>query len=344
MNIQVVNPVTHTGWDDLILARPDCSFFHSSGWARVLSDSYGFKPLYFTMLDGSALSACLPIMEVRSLITGNRGVSLPFTDSCDTLVDSPQHFDVLFARAKEFGKEAGWKYVELRGNTTFLNGTMPSISYCGHTVDLTIGDARLFASLRDSTRRNVRKAERQGVETKISNKIEAVEAFCKLNRITRKQHGLPSQPWRFFRYVHEHVLSKHLGFVALALYRGEPVAAALFFCFGRKAVFKYGASTLEHRNIRANNLVMWKAIEHLVRCGAESLCLGRTDMHHAGLRQFKAGWAASEYTINYYRHDLERNRFIENQPPLNGFSKAVFSKLPIPALNAIGSLTYRHMG
>lgn len=344
MNIQVINPLVHAGWDDLVLAHPDCSFFHSSAWARVLCESYGYKPFYFTIFESDAVSACLPIMEVRSFITGKRGVSLPFTDNCEPLVDAPGQFEAIIGHAKEFGRKSGWKYLEFRGGTTFLTGTRPSFSYLGHTVDLTIGDARLFATLRDSTRRNIRKAERGGVEIKITNSMDAVAAFYKLNQITRKQHGLPPQPFTFFRRVHEHVLSKDLGFISLASYRGRPIAAAVFFFFGKKALFKYGASAREHREIRANNLVMWRAIEHLTQGGAESLCFGRTDIGHGGLRQYKAGWGTQEYTINYYRNDLLQNRFIRNQSPVNGFSKAFLGKLPVHVLKAIGSLTYRHMG
>ena len=146
----------------LVLAHPDYSFFHSSAWARVLSESYGYKPLYFTIFDGDAISACLPIMEVNSFVTGKRGVSLPFTDYCEPLVSDPVQFEALLAYAKEYGKKAGWKYLELRGAEGLLPGVEPSARYLGHTLDLTIGEMGLFAGLRDSTRRNTKKAERRG--------------------------------------------------------------------------------------------------------------------------------------------------------------------------------------
>jgi hypothetical protein len=130
----------------------------------------------------------------------------------------------------------------------------------------------------------------------------------------------------------------------LASHRSKPVAAAVFFHFGEKAVYKYGASAIEHQQLRANNLVMWKAIEHLSMSGFKSLCFGRTDIDHDGLRQFKTGWAAEEYPINYYRHDLRQDRLVTHQSPVNGLSKTIFGKLPVPVLNVIGSLAYRHMG
>lgn len=344
MAVEIVNPITHPGWDELILTHPNYSFFHSSAWARVLSESYGYKPLYFTIFDGDAISACLPVMEVDSFITGKRGVSLPFSDRCEPLVSDPVRFDALLAYAKAYGKKAGWKYIELRGGTTLLTNAGPSVSYLGHTLDLTAGEARLFSGFRDSTRRNIKKAEKEGIEIIVSDTIDAVSAFHHLNQITRKHHGLPPQPFDFFRAIQQHVLPRGLGFVALASYRGKPIAASVFFRFGRKALYKYGASAPEHQQLRANNLVMWKAIEGLSKDGFESLSFGRTDVDHDGLRQFKAGWGAEEYPINYYRYDLRQNRFVEHQSPANGLSKAIFGKLPAPVLNVIGSLAYRHMG
>ena len=344
MAVEIVNPIEHPDWDALVLAHPNCSFFHSSAWARVLQEAYGYKPLYFTIFDGDAISACLPVMEVSSFITGKRGVSLPFSDRCEPLADHALQFDALLSHAKEYGKKAGWKYLELRGGTAFLSGAEPSSTYLGHTLDLTIGEIGLFAALRDSTRRNTKKAEKEGVEVTVSDTMDAVTAFYDLNQVTRKHHGLPPQPFNFFRAIHEHVLSRGLGFVVLASYRSTPIAASVFLQSGRKALYKYGASALEHRELRANNLVMWKAIERLSKRGFESLCFGRTDIGHDGLKQFKTGWGAQENHIHYYRHDLRQNKFVTQQQPANGFSKMIFGKLPVPVLNAIGSLAYRHMG
>src|SRR5437588_684822 len=79
---QELNPLERPGWDELILSHREASFFHTAGWASVLQDTYGHTPHYFGVLEGERLSALLPLMEVNSLWTGRRGVSLPFTDEC----------------------------------------------------------------------------------------------------------------------------------------------------------------------------------------------------------------------------------------------------------------------
>ena len=85
MECQVVDPLRHAEWDALLTAHRDCSVFHTSGWARVLHDTYGYAPHYFMVSDGAHASVLVPMMEVSSWLTGRRAVSLPFSDYCTPL-------------------------------------------------------------------------------------------------------------------------------------------------------------------------------------------------------------------------------------------------------------------
>jgi len=86
LQLDIINPLNYKGWDELLMSAEGYSIFHSRAWARVLHDSYQYHPLYFTIIDGGKLSALIPVMEVKSAVTGRRGVSLPFTDYCRPIV------------------------------------------------------------------------------------------------------------------------------------------------------------------------------------------------------------------------------------------------------------------
>jgi len=73
MSLEILNPLTYPNWDDLLLTHADYSFFHTTAWARVLHESYGYEPLYFTATENGRLSALIPVMEVNSFITGKPG-------------------------------------------------------------------------------------------------------------------------------------------------------------------------------------------------------------------------------------------------------------------------------
>jgi hypothetical protein len=343
-DIQIINPITHPGWNNLILSHPDYSFFHSSAWAKVLNEAYGYKLLYFTVLKNGSLSALIPIMEVNSFLTGRRGVSLPFTDYCEPIINDGVKFQDLMNLITEYGEKAGWKYIEFRGGKDLLPFSSPSCTYIGHTLDLTRGEEYLYSNFRDSTGRNIRKASGEGVKTTLYSSLESIREFYRLNCMTRREHGLPPQSYLFFEKLHNHIISKSLGHVILASYKNWNIAGAIFFHFGKQAFYKYGASDKSFQHLRPNNLIMWEAIKWYSQNGYKSLCYGRTEPENQGLIQFKSGWGTTEQRINYYRYDMKRGSFVSGFPKVTGFHNKIFRNLPLPILNLVGALLYKHAG
>ena len=275
----------------------------------------------------------VPVMDVKSVLTGRRGVSLPFTDFCEPIIyDDLRPQDVL-RHITTCGRDRGWKYIEFRGGKELLHDAQPSTVFCGHTLSLSCDEGKVFSNLKDGTRRNVRKAIKEGVEVETVRSLAAVKDFYKLNCMTRKQHGLPPQPYYFFKKVHEHIISEGLGFVALARCNDTAIAGNMYFHFGEKAVYKYGASDKAYQNLRASNLVMWEAIRWYCQNGFKELHFGRTELHHQGLRQFKAGWGAREDLIGYFKYDLSKSSYISTEVGrLRPFHTRIFSKTPISLL------------
>jgi hypothetical protein len=341
---EAVDPSEPKDWNEVLSRTPGRSFFHTSAWAETLRESYGYRPFYFTIREQATLKALLPVMEVDSLLTGKRGVSLPFTDYCEPIASDAAQFQELFAAAVAVGKKQRWQYLEFRGGETFFRKEEPSECHDGHTLDLAEGPQRLFAGLRDSNRRNIKRAEKEKIAVAVSTSPEAVQAFCRLNAVTRREHGLPPQPRRFFQCVYDHILTQGMGFIVLASFRGKAIAANIYFTFGDQIIYKYGASDKAWQHLRANNLIMWEAIKWSCDHGYRTLCFGRTEPGNEGLRQFKAGWGAREHLIKYYRYDVQRDAFIKTPTLVKPSYQKIFSKLPIPVLNLLGRILYRHMG
>ena len=351
----------------MLLRTPGASFFHGSAWARVLSESYGYTPLYFSVIENERLRALVPMMEVSSFLTGKRAVSLPFTDYCEPIFEEGIEIQDLLNPIIDHGKKGGWKYFELRGGSHPVPGSwflvpgcntstsneqqatsnkplVPFITYLGHTLDLAKGEESLHAGLRDSTRRNIKKSEKEKVEIRIEKTAEAMHDFYRLNCMTRREHGLPPQPYHFFEEVHQHIISKGNGLIALAYSQGKAIAANVYFHFGDRAIYKYGASDKKFQDLRANNLVMWEAIKWFAGNGFKSFCFGRTELENEGLRQFKTGWGPDEHQIQYFKYDLRHGAFVAGKPKGEPIYTGIFRRTPVPILNVIGSLFYRHMG
>ncbi len=344
LNLKIIDPAEYPDWDNLILSNDNCSFFHTSAWAKTICESYNYKPIYFTQRNGNRLPVLIPIMEVNSILTGKRGVSLPFTDYCEPIVDASIPSQKVFDYIITYGKKEAWKYIELRGGESFLPDVTPSTQFYGHILNLTQDEEQIFSGFRNSTKRNIKKANKEGIDVRFSKSLKSVKEFYRLNCLTRRQHGLPPQPFKFFKKVYDYIIDKDLGFVALAFYNEIAIAAAVYLHAGNKVLYKYGASDITYQNLRANNLIMWEAIKWSCRNGYKTFCFGRTDPANNGLRQFKSGWGSKENIINYYKYDLRKDTFIKDNQNIKRSYTKIMANMPIPALKAIGVLLYRHMG
>lgn len=337
-----MDPADFPGWDAQVLSHARGTIFHGTAWARVLQSTYGYTPSY--LMDGvsGAFRSLLPLMEVRSWLTGTRGVGLPFTDDSGPLCAGGTDFKELFWNAVELGRARNWKSVECRGGRDLWNEAPASLAFYGHRLDLETDEARQFARLDSSTRRAVRKAEKSGVKVDVSRSLEAMKIFYSLHCRTRKKHGMPTQPFVFFANIHRHLFSRNLGVVVTASHQNRPVAASVYFQLGDRAVYKFGASDESFQQFRGSNLVMWEAIQWHARNGARTLHLGRTSLDNDGLRRFKLGWGAAEDRIEYVKYDLRTNRFAVDKDEASGWHNRVFRRMPVGFSRLVGAALYRH--
>lgn len=340
--VQTVNPLEDPSWDERMAATPGASFFHGTAWVRVLQDTYGFQPVFLVRRRAEEIEAMLPLMEVDSWLTGRRGIALPFADECAPL-GAADGLGELFRTALTMAGARGWRYLECRGGRSLLGDAPASTSFWGHRLDLRGGETRLFARTEPAVRRAVRKAEQSGLTLTVSRELPTVRAFYALLCQTRKRHGLPAQPFRFFASIHRHVLARNLGHVVLACHAGSPVAGAVFFHSGGTALYKFGASDDSRQHLRANNLVMWEAIKWHARQGFAGLDFGRTSLGNEGLRRYKLGWGPVERTVDYVRYDLQAGAFVTAQDRAAGWHNRLFRVLPISLSRLAGALLYKHV-
>ena len=343
VSLETFDPTTHQGWDTLLSAHSGRSFFHSSAWAKVLRDSYGHRPFYLGQTVGGQLVTLLAILEVASPLTGKRGISLPFTDYCPVLSSANGRPEELFRRAVALGKERGWRYFECRGNFSAWPEATPSLRFYGHVVELAAKPEELFKRLESSVRRGIRKAETAGVQVEFRTDEEAMRTYFSLHTLTRKRHGLPPQPFKFFRNIARHVLGSGAGEIGIARHEGKPVAAAVYFHQGSEAIYKFGASDFRFQQTRPNNLLMWHAIKRYSELGLLRLHLGRTSEGNDGLRRFKMGFGAREETLEYAKFDLQTGGFVTEKDKVEGWFNHVFRAMPRPMLTLAGQILYPHV-
>jgi hypothetical protein len=343
LEMRICDPVRTPGWDHLVALHRDASCFHTSAWAKVLYRSYGHRPFYLQFSCGRRLAALVPLMEVRSPVTGPRGVCLPFSDACEPLIFDQGMMGLVRAELLHFTRERRWKYLEIRGSKSFELASEETANFYGHTLDLRSGTKELASRFASPVRRAIRKAERSDVKARVVHNRQAIGDFYRLHVQTRRRHGLPPQPASFFQNIYNEIIKPGLGFTVVAERRSRPVAAAIFFRFGKNALYKFGASDKKFQELRANNLVMWEGIQSLAQTGAEKLHFGRTECENDGLRRFKLAWDTKEETIDYFRVDPAGRPVLTSPCSKFGFHKRIFGTLPLVLNRLAGSIIYPHL-
>ncbi len=343
MQWDIVDPSDIDRWNDLVLNFEAHSVFHSREWCQVLRESYGYLPHYFLLKPSQPGKAVIPLLEVNSWITGKRGVSLPFSDFCSPLIDGQDGL-ATWEILKQHGKKAGWRTLQLRGEFPVREKPSASQHYFGHLLDFTQSPAKIYSRFRPTTHRNIKTARRKNISVEFFNSREAIHTFYHLNCQTRKRHGLPPQPLRFFENLYTYMISRQLGWVVLASLEGKIIAGVVLLCFGKRAVFKFGASDHRFKSTNANYLIIWEIIQKCFQESFETLHFGRTHPAAQGLIQFKRGWGSREYPINYYNYDLQKNRFAPSRGKETGIHTLIFRNMPESMLRVVGHFLYRHLG
>jgi len=343
LQMRICDPVRNPGWDHLIALHRDAGSFHTSAWAKVLHETYNHHPFYLRFSRGRRLAALIPLMEVRSRFTGCRGVCLPFSDACEPLIFDPDVLGPVRDELIRLAQQCRWKHLEIRGGKSLALSPNPFTKFYGHTLDLRRRSEEMVSRFDSQVRRAIRKAERSHVSALVVRNRQAIGDFYRLHVGTRRRHGLPPQPASFFQNIYEYIIKPGLGFIVLARHGSRPIAAAVFFRFGKNAIYKYGASDKRFQEFRANNLVMWQGIQLLAHTGVEKLHFGRTDSENDGLRRFKLSWDTQEETIDYFRVDPSGRPCLTPVRRDAGLHKRIFGRLPLMFNRLAGSILYPHL-
>ena len=345
--VSVIDPRHSAAWAWFARECPGATVFHSPQWAQALASAYGFQPRYYVLQTASGeVVAALPLMLVRSRLTGDRLVGLPFSDLCPPLAADAGPVAMLAAAARDEAWRLGLRYVEVRGGDpcwlepsgfTAVNGL-----FVRHVLELPRDRRQLEALVHDSARRGVRKAQRLGVRVRRAGP-EAMSVFYRIYRVTRARQHLVPAPYRFFQAVGEHLLDKGLGTLLLAEVEGEAVACNLLLWWGETMTYKYNVSLPDRLDARPNNLLMWATLELALEMGMGRLDMGRSDAAHEGLRRFKSLWGAVEAPLPYLYYPADALAR-DGRSSLGRVLRTAVRTCPQWGARALGALLYRHLG
>jgi CelD/BcsL family acetyltransferase involved in cellulose biosynthesis len=330
-------------WLAFATPKPGVNIFHHPAWMSLLAECYGYRPFCVVAYDADGqICAGIPMMEVNSAITGRRWVSLPFTDHCRPLYrDAADLTELVDALADSYQAHESPR-TEMRWELPPHPAMQLARDWVLHTIPLGTDAQCVAQHMQDKKRRLVRAAEQKGVRIVQGASAECLDTFYRLHLLTRRRHGNPIQPLKFFKLLGKRIMEQGLGFVLLAYKDSVCLAGGAFLQWNNVLTYKYSASSGTDLQLRPNDLLLWTAIRWGCENGYTLLDMGRTDLKDNGLRQFKNRWGATETPLAYSTFSDRPTRPTSGR--LTQVMETVIRNSPLWVCQAMGELLYKHVG
>lgn len=340
-------------WDVFVEKHPLGLIYHLSSWKRIIEKAFGHIGGHILAIENESgnIIAGIPIYTVKSWLTGNRLVSIPFATICDPLVSSPSDMEILLTALVDFQKEIGAHHIEVRLRHVTVNEKDPRFVLLRHYIHnyliLDSEPEEIMKSFNRNCRRNIIKAVECPLKLKTANTEKDLSAFYTLYLRTRKRLGLPPIPFKFFQAMWREFSPTNRIALLFAVHNGKPVAGLLISKFGNMVIGEALGDQPDYRGFRTSYFLFWNAIRQSYKDGYKIFSFGRTSVKNQGLLSFKRAWGTVGETLSeaMYPRDLFQEKMQTQESSWKyKAAKALANSTPNPFFRIVGILLYRHMG
>jgi len=316
--------------DAYVRAHARGTFFHLSGWRRVIEKVHGHDALDVCAWRGERLVGVLPLMLCRGFFGGRQLVSMPYATYGGPLGDERAIEEALVERGAHLARELKAKYMELRclEDPGLSLPLAPSALYCTFLRELPRDPAQVLAQMPKKSRAEARKArEKHGLE--LSSGHWYLDDLQRMFLLNKHALGSPGLPGAHFRAILEQF--ERSVFVHLVRQGEKPLSAVMSFAHGDTLIAYYaGTQPGADRAVSASNFMYLALQEWAVERGFRrfDFCRSRVD---SGAYEFKRHQGFEPTPLHYLYH-LEKRRSLPSFNPSNPRTKilrSTWTKLPL---------------
>lgn len=351
-SVVTLDPIKDSRWDHFVLNHPFGWICHHSGWKEVLENSFAhMKGHYLAAVnENGEIKAGLPLFEVRSWLTGNRLVSIPFATLSDPLIDGNGDSHQLIEASIGLSRQVRIPRVELRSlySQNLIDDCRFSKScfFKHHYLELSMAPDELRNTFHyKAVRYEINRAQRSGLALKVASNEEDLQLFYALYAKTRGRLGLPPQPYRFFESIWNVFWPLGMVTLLLATHNDDLIAGQLYFKFRSRVSMEFEAWDRQRRSFAPNHFLIWEAIRLFHLEGFRTLDFGRTSVNNPSLMDFKRRWGTRVIDLPQFCYPVDvRSDGDREDSTKYKFVRKLCQKSPTAALDLIGRFCYRHLG
>jgi FemAB-related protein (PEP-CTERM system-associated) len=332
----------YQAWDRFVLAAPDGTFFHQTGWRDVIERAFRHTSYYVFAEQDGAVTGVLPLFHVRSVLFGNRLLSVPFCVYGGPLAVDAQTAEALSRHAIELMRRLHADLVEfrMRDPHSLEWAARPGL-YATFRKPIHTDPEQNLKAIPRKQRAVVRKAL---VHRLRSNVGQEVDGFYQIYAESVRNLGTPVFPRRYLRLLMERFCS--VAEILTVTEDTSPLSAVLSFFFRDEVLPYYGAGRSRARELGAFDFMYWELMNTAARARAARIFdFGRSKVG-TGSFAFKKNWGFSPQPLDYV-YWLAPGQAIPDHNPLNPRYRAmieVWKRLPLPVANWIGPPIVRGIG
>jgi hypothetical protein len=340
--VEIVRAVSEDEWRRFCNGCSDSTIYHTPEWADFLKKTFNYTPYYLFATDEcGTLVGMLALAQVKSRVSGNRLCSTPFAHDCSCLGDK----DVCTALIDETVRIRNQHHInkiEIR-HAVGHDGFSEVNSFCEHVVALSAQPQGVFKLFNKNVRGGIKKSEKAGVSVTTSTDPGDLRTFYELNRLTKKNLGVPCHPWKFFKNMFS-VLDGHVS-LSLSWYNDEIVAGGLFEYYKDQVLYGYAAADPKAMQVTPNHALVWKTIQDACGAGYRTFNFGRSSYDNKGLIQFKHGWGAEERELYYSIYPGSSRQSLPSRESFTYlYGRKVIRHIPMAVYSKMSDMIYPHLG
>jgi len=286
-----------------LTAFADHTIHQSKEWLQFVSATQKAEPVIAVVKDGERTVGRFTGLIVRKL--GLRILGSPFQGWTTSYMgfnldrSVPRGEAVLALRDFAF-RQLGCVHLEVMDrNLSIEDAERLGFRYQVHggfEIDLTRSEKELLASMADMARRNIRKAEREGVTLEeATDQGFADDYYSQLEDVFAKQQLVPTYPKSRVQALMDHLLpTGRLLLVRARSKEGKCIATGIFPGMNDTMYFWGGASYRPDQHLRPNEAIQWFAMRWWKTRGISKYDLG-------GGSEYKRKYGGRDIAIPWIR-------------------------------------------
>ena len=331
-----------TQWDAFVDSCENGTFFHLSGWKRVIEGVYGHKAHYIYAVSDEKIVGVLPLVEQKSLLFGHALISTPFCVYGGVASESPEAMTFLENQAIELAESLKVDYLELR--YPFERDNPALTEKCAHSMfgcELAEDPDAILAGVKKKQRAVIRHSLKNELTWRADTDTDtAYEIYSESVR----NLGTPVFPKKYFAALQQEFGEKCD--VLTVEHEGKAVSSVLSFYYKQQVLPFYGGGLFEARALKSNDFMYYQLM-----CNARQnkdatfFDFGRSK-NDSGAYKYKATWGMQPVALHYQFHLVEAKELPNlspNNPKYQFFIKA-WQKLPVAISRMIGPFLSKYLG